>query len=117
MTTPPIQPSLFDRQGPAPRPYPLDPGFKACGASKAAARVTRQRKVEADRQQILRFLEHGGPHNADEICQALGFDVLYGRPRVSELHKLGLIEKMKECRPSSRGMPAHLMKIILQPKP
>lgn len=107
----PVQPSLFQQLPPAPAPYPIDPGFKTGGASKVAARSLRSSKVAEDRQRILDYLRVAGPQTPDEISAALGFDILYGRPRVSELRKQGRIEKMKDTRPSSRGLPAHLMRL------
>ena len=47
-----------------------------------------------------------GGLTADEIAADLGESVLSIRPRVSELHRLGMIEKTKVRRRNASGMSA-----------
>src|ERR1044072_9478097 len=98
---------LFDF-APSPK-YPHAPALGKTATSRGMARKIAPRHKEAHRR-ILAMLRDG-PLNADEIAEKLGMDVLYCRPRVTEMKELGLIEETGEKRPSSRGNPMMVYRV------
>lgn len=72
--------------------YPDAPGFKVAGPSQLAAEkvAPTSNKIRAD----------------DEIATCLNLSVLSVRPRVSELHRLGTIERTGSRRTNESGMTA-----------
>lgn len=94
---------LFDWQ-PMPR-YPGTAGFKSVGPSSEAAAIITQ--TITDRQaRVLNLLKMHGPMTADECAAKDGRTVLAVRPRLSELYKLGLIERTGERRRNDSGLNA-----------
>ena len=65
--------------------------------------LTRKRIVEAIRQR--------GPLTADEVSGVLGIDRLYGRPRVSELVKSGVLVDSGIRRLNSGGRHANAWRV------
>lgn len=80
--------------------YPERPGFKSDGTSKEAAQAISS-TTEMARGQIRKLLWQSQPMTADEIAHELGWTVLFCRPRVSELHKMGAIKKVGRRRNAS----------------
>lgn len=76
------------------------PGYKAPGTSQEAAEKVSSTTANA-RGQILKLLWQRPPLTADEIAQEMGWTVLYCRPRVSELNKMGAIKKVGRRRNES----------------
>lgn len=69
-------------------PYPRYPGFTEPTTSRAAADSVAPSSAAA-RDAILASLRSHGHATADELAERLGWSVLYARPRLSELAKLG----------------------------
>lgn len=76
--------------------------------SSGRAKVLRERVLWTFRQTVcgirLSF-------TADEIADNMNESILSIRPRVSELHKQGLIEPTGERRRSSGGRPSHVWRL------
>lgn len=70
--------------------YPVSPGYTDNTTSKEAAKSVETGQRDAHRS-ILDLLSTQ-PLSADEIAERLGWTVLYCRPRVTELNRLGKIE-------------------------
>lgn len=100
------QPDLFDPG----RTYPEAPGYKERTTSRDAARKIEPR-VGTLKADILALLRQGGSGTSDEIAEALGKSVLAIRPRVTELYKLGLIERTGAQLANVSGMKAHVFRI------
>ena len=81
--------------------YPASPGFKEATTSReAAASMARQAPRLRDRcRQALR----AGPATADEIAERLNLSILAVRPRITELHRLGLVRETGERRANESG--------------
>lgn len=90
--------------------YPFAPGFKEVTTSKDAAAAVGG-KASALRDSVVSTLQWHD-RTADEIATDLGVSVLSIRPRVSELHKQGLIEKTGKRRKNSSGMSAHVWRLV-----
>lgn len=85
--------------------YPETPGFKTGSTSKeAATKVTP--KAAVLREKVLAALDVA--RTADEVADLLDVSILSVRPRVSELHRDGRIEKTGERRKNASGMSAHV---------
>ena len=83
--------SMKDLLGDTPAPaYPMHPGFTDETTSKAAAVSVSGSSAQA-RGEILASLRSAGPATADEMAERMGWSVLYARPRMSELAKMGLV--------------------------
>jgi hypothetical protein len=95
------------------RNYPYAPGFKEHGGtSEEAARAVTPR-VRRCHEAILDVLRRRGRLTADEIAADLGMTVLYVRPRVAELRKLGRIRKVDGTRGrNASGMSAAKWEIV-----
>jgi hypothetical protein len=86
--------------------YPQGPGFKEPTTSKDAAIAVLPR-VRALHGRILATLRYLNC-TPDEVAIVLGTSLLAIRPRFSELHKLGLIEKTGERRTNASGLSANV---------
>lgn len=98
------QPSLFDP------PYAESPGFKASGTSRDAARAMKRRDKPL-REQALSLFQKGA-YTADDVAAILGETVLSIRPRVAQLHKLGLIKDTGLTRQNASGLQATVWKSV-----
>jgi len=93
--------------------YPWSAGAKAGGASYEAAEKQDPERLGRLRESALRRLRTSpGGLTADEIAAEMGQSVLSIRPRVSELSKLGMIEKTKLRRRNSSGMSATVWRAV-----
>ena len=90
--------------------YPQQPGFKAPGTSAEAATAIAG-STAAARQAILDLLNDMGPMSADQISDHFGWRITYGRPRVSELKTMGLVDKAGTTR-NDTGKNANLWRVI-----
>ena len=91
--------------------YPAAPGFKVPGPSEMAARaVTAPAKILLWKVKTCLAGMQGGA-TADEIAAELGASILSIRPRVSELNRLGVIEKTAERRKNASGMTATVWRL------
>jgi len=82
--------------------YPEIPGSRPTVTSEKAARQVKTRsKVAQD--QILALLDAHGPLTADECAELLGYRILFMRPRMSELKKMGKVIESGITRMSSEG--------------
>lgn len=90
--------------------YPDAPGFKGerNGPSEQAAKVIAL-GVTGRRAEVLDYLRTRAtrPETADEIAAQLNRSILSIRPRVAELHKLGLVEAAPQRGTNLSGMTAH----------
>ena len=92
--------------------YPNAPGFlERNGTSQQAAHAVAP-KDEAHRAIILRALKAHGSMTADQAGEVVGLNPLQCRPRVTQLYKLGLVEKTGEKRPSSGGSPSWVWRAV-----
>lgn len=115
---PPLTPDLFGYIGPiapdAPQ-YPDRPGFKGAADGPGAEAAVRIAPVAKGLQRdILDFLRRGTaePLTADQIAGRLGRSILSVRPRVAELHKLGLVEATADRGKNESGMTAHRWRAV-----
>lgn len=106
----PQSPDLFDWTPPP--AYPDHAGFKEKGGTSEEAALAIESKAATLRGQVLRLLQSGQHLTADEIAQRLEEGILSIRPRVSELKKLGLIEKTGDRRPNASGMNAAVWRAV-----
>lgn len=85
-------------------PYPDSPGFKEGTTSREAARVVPG--AAEGRERVLGAIRASGGAGltADEAAAAVGRPVLYVRPRVSELFKLGQIVPADARRRNASGL-------------
>lgn len=84
--------------------YPDFPGYKEQSTSKQAA-VEAASRAGTLRFQCLAALELY-PMSADQIAYHLDENILSIRPRISELRKMGLIEKTGKRRINDSGKQA-----------
>lgn len=65
-------------------------------------------KIDPAQKLILETLEAIGPEGltADQVAHLLDYKVLFARPRVSELHRAGLIVRTGTRRKNASGMSA-----------
>lgn len=86
--------------------YPDHPGHKAAGPSEEAANAIAPRAPRI-RDAVLDVITAApAPMTADEVAGALGMSILTIRPRVSELHRMGEIQRASDRRCNSSGMTA-----------
>jgi hypothetical protein len=90
-----------------PAQYPEFPGSKEPFTSREAA-STIAAKARTVRAAVLRHIARAFPSafTADQVAADLSLSVLTVRPRVSELHRLGLVERAPERRKNRSGMSA-----------
>ena len=90
--------------------YPLAAGSKTGGTSAEAAKMIHAARL---RNKALRVLQtNPGGLTADEIAAELGESILSIRPRVSELRRLGEVEKTSERRRNESGMSASVWRAV-----
>lgn len=91
--------------------YPDSPGFKAPGPSAEAAGAIAG-TAKTLRAQVLRtVIRSDRGMTADEIAATLNRSILSVRPRVSELNRLGLIEKAPGRGKNESGMSATVWRV------
>jgi hypothetical protein len=89
-----------------PREYPRHcAGAKRVGPSEEAAKAVTPTRAEAHKTMLAKYRALGAM-TADEASAACGWSVFYGRPRASELVKLGHLIETGERRPSANGRTA-----------
>lgn len=87
--------------------YPDAPGYKKPGTSKAAAAAVARGKLSARKAAILKVIASvGGGLTADEAATLAGEDVLYARPRVTELGAAELLIDTGTTRKNTSGLSA-----------
>lgn len=86
---------LFTWTPPPAKPgYPDAPGHKERhGTSERAAQAMAPKAGTLRAMALAALRAAPGGLTADEIAEACGVDILSMRPRVSELYRLGLVEK------------------------
>ena len=89
--------------------YPHAPGSKRAGTSEQAA--PSRKKMKEGHKWVLHVLRYRGPSTPDEIAEYLRLNILYIRPRVSELRALHLIEATGETRANASGKQADVMRL------
>jgi hypothetical protein len=94
---------------PPPSPYPLSPGSKDPDSADAAPTAYDANRT---RQLCLQVLRQHGPQTPDEIAARMGAEVLYIRPRCSELRAFGHVLRTGERRPNRSGKPAHVLRAV-----
>lgn len=85
--------------------YPIDPGYTEATTSLDAA-VSMSIRAETLRKRILAVLIYR-PMTSDESAEAIGESVLAVRPRLTELRRMGLIERTGQKRKNESGLYAH----------
>ena len=98
-------PELFDWQG-----YPESPGFKVSGGTSEEAAKAIAPIVRGLRADVLAQIREC-PGTADEIAFAIHRSPFSVRPRLTELHRMGLIVPTGERRKHSSGMTANVWAI------
>lgn len=84
--------------------YPSAPGHKEIGGASQGAADDIKPRASILRDRCLQALSRR-PMTADEVAAAIGEDILSVRPRITELHRMGLAFKTDARRPSSNGKP------------
>src|SRR5438874_463735 len=88
------------------RSYPHFPGAKTGGPSQAAANRIAPIAGNLRGRALDVISSAAGPLTADEIAATLNVSVLSARPRIAELHRLGMIEPGPDRRKNASGMSA-----------
>lgn len=90
-----------------PEVYPETPGFKAAGPSQEAAEKVAP-SARLLRAAVLQKYEKRYPegYTADEVAAELKQSILSVRPRVSELHRAGMLVDTNQRRKNESGMTA-----------
>ena len=91
--------------------YPDAPGFKVAGPSKMAAEKVASTSTKLRAAVLEEFKQNPARLTADEIATSLNLSVLSVRPRVSELHRLGMIERTGSRRRNDSGRTATVWRI------
>lgn len=92
--------------------YPHKAGFKDNTTSREAAEaIDRSGRAGTLQHYVLCQFRAGHQMTADEVAGHLEESPLSIRPRVSQLFKLGLIERTGERRNSSGGRPSHVYRL------
>jgi hypothetical protein len=92
--------------------YPNSPGFKEPTTSRDAAKGVRAGTREGRRAVLEAIRQAGsGGLTADEAAASVGRPVLYVGPRVTELHKLGLIIPTGARRENGSGLMAKAWRV------
>ena len=89
--------------------YPNTPAARPVDTSQEAAKAVEPTVAEY-RQKVLAMLRHND-YTADEIASRMNRSVLYCRPRLSELRKMGLIEPSGVKRTNASGLKATVWRI------
>lgn len=91
--------------------------FKTSGPSSEAAAAAANKATLTDvHRQIWVEINRRGDATADEVAQQLGLQVLYVRPRVTELFQNGWLEKTGARRPSSTGSSSTVWRVLKRQK-
>jgi len=90
--------------------YPLAAGSKTGGTSAEAAKKIHAARLRNKALRVLQTNPRG--LTADEIAAELGESILSIRPRVSELKRLGEVEKTRERRRNQSGMSASVWRAV-----
>jgi predicted ArsR family transcriptional regulator len=77
-------------------PYPHGPGVKSVHSLESARLIAP--KVGPQQKLVLDSLRKDGPATADEVGARVGISLLNSRPRITELFRLGLVERTGEKR-------------------
>lgn len=93
--------------------YPRRAGYKEKGGTsqEAAAKIESKGRAAALRAAVLGAFELGWQGTADELAFRLGESVLSIRPRVSELHKQGLLIHTGQRHKNQSGSSAHCWRL------
>ena len=94
--------------------YPDAPGFKVAGPSQMAAEKMTPTSSQLRAAVLAQFKQNLAGMTADEIATALNLSVLSVRPRVSELHRNGLIEQTGSRRRNDSGMTATVWRLAYE---
>jgi predicted ArsR family transcriptional regulator len=88
--------------------YPLAAGAKDQTTSRDAAQAIEQSgRAMTLRERVEGYFLAGRRATADEVAHALNETILAIRPRITELFKLGKIERTGAKRRSDGGRPGH----------
>ena len=94
--------------------YPTKAGWKEPTTSaEAAARIEAKGRAAKLRHAVRGAFELGWEGTADELASRLGESVLSIRPRVSELHRQGVIERSGTRHTNSSGASAHCWRLTI----
>lgn len=96
--------------------YPRAPGFKERGGTSEAAAHAMRGSCEILRDRVLVAISRH-PMTADEAAGAVGESILSVRPRVTELSRLGKIERTGERRRNVSGQSAAVWRARRQGQP
>ena len=92
--------------------YPHAAGYKEQSTSRdAAIGIEATGRAETLRIEALMHFKAGFVGTADELAHAMGESILAIRPRVSELHIRGLVQKTGERRKADGGRAAHCWRL------
>lgn len=96
-----------------PEVYPDSPGFKAPGPSREAAEKIAP-SAQLLRAAVLQKYERRYPegYTADEVAAELKQSILSIRPRVSELHRAGMLIDTLQRRKNESGMTATVWRFV-----
>lgn len=102
------QPDLFSAAR-----YPHRAGFKEKGGTSqdAAEAIEAKGRAHRLRDAVLGAFELGWTGTADELADRLNESVLAVRPRVSELHKQGWLERSGSRHRNQSGASAHVWQL------
>lgn len=93
--------------------YPNRAGFKEKGGTsqEAAAAIEAKGRAATLRAKVLGAFELGWQGTADELAFNLGESILSIRPRVTELHKQGRLERSGVRHVNESGAYAHVWRL------
>lgn len=90
--------------------YPHAPGYKEHTTSRKAAERLLPRYGTLKAEVFHAFF--GSELTADEVATLIGKTPFAVRPRVTELYKMGLIERTGVERPNASGIDAHVYRLV-----
>lgn len=93
----------------SPGPYGDLPGWKEPTTSRDAAESVKGGSAAA-RAEIFKIIARS-PATADEVAAAIGWTILYVRPRIAEMRALGLIVPSGARRPNESGRSAIVWRV------
>lgn len=80
--------------------------------TQRAAFAKAEATAENNRALLFAALKEHGPMTADETGHRVGLGPFEARPRMSQLHRRGLIEPTGDARPSDNGNPATVWRVV-----
>lgn len=93
--------------------YPRTAGYTDGTTSKDAAEaIEGSGRAATLRERVEAFFRQGHLATADEVAAALAISPFSARPRVTELYKLGVIERTGHVKLSDNGKSSHVYRII-----